>query len=109
MKRPRITSIAKITPAMVALLVAAMPPAAPQATESMTRRSGRRNHWASAEPNAEPICTMGPSRPAEPPLPMVRAAARILKTDTRARIRPPSCATASMTSGTPWPLVSGAK
>ena len=41
-KSPRMTSSAKNTPAMGALNVAAIPPAAPQATSSRSRRSGTR-------------------------------------------------------------------
>ncbi len=40
---------------------------------------------------------------------MHTAAASALNSVTRGRMRPPSCATDSITSGTPWPLVSGAK
>ncbi len=54
----------------------------------------------------DPIWTIGPSRPTEPPVPIVRAEATDLTTITRARIRPPFSATASITSGTPWPLAS---
>ena len=66
----RMISIAKNTPASGALKVAAMPPAAPQATSSRIRRSSSRSSWASVEPSAEPICTIGPSRPTDPPPPM---------------------------------------
>ena len=102
-------SIAKNTPASGALKVAAMPPAAPQATSSLMRRSSRRNSWASDEPSAEPICTIGPSRPTDPPPPMHSAEARALTTATCGRIRPPLRATATITSGTPWPRASRAK
>ena len=50
---------------------------------------------------AEPICTIGPSRPTEPPAPMHSAEARALTTATWGRIRPPLSATAIITSGTP--------
>lgn len=63
----RMISIAKNTPARGALNVAAMPPAAPQATSSFTLRSSRWNSCAREDPSAEPICTIGPSRPTEPP------------------------------------------
>jgi len=77
---------------MGALKVAAIPPAAPQATDNTTRRVGNRNNWPIVEPNALPICTMGPSRPVDPPEPMDSAAARILKKVVRGRILPPLCA-----------------
>ena len=53
------------------------------------------------EPRAEPIWTMGPSRPTEPPVPMEIAEARALTATTRRRITPPRRATAAITSGTP--------
>ena len=65
--------------------------------------------WPAAEPMAEPICTMGPSRPTEPPTAMDMAEARDLISTTRLRMRPPWMVTASITSGTPWPLASLAK
>jgi hypothetical protein len=99
--RRRMSSIAKNTPASGALKVAAMPPAAPQATSRRTRRSSSRNACASVEPRAEPICTIGPSRPTDPPPPMHNAEARAFTTATCGRMRPPLRATASMTSGTP--------
>lgn len=49
---------------------------------------------------------MGPSRPTDPPEPMVRAEASDLTTATLALIRPPRWETASITSGTPWPRAS---
>ncbi len=61
------------------------------------------------EPRAAPTCTIGPSRPAEPPLPIQTADAAIFATTTRGRIRPPRNAMACMTSGTPCPLASLAK
>ncbi len=56
-----------------------------------------------------PICTIGPSRPTEPPEPMEIAEARDLMTATLGRMRPPRRATACMTSGTPCPFASLAK
>ncbi len=74
-KSRRISSIAKNTPASGALNVAAIPPAAPQATSTRIRDSGTRTADPSVEPRAEPICTIGPSRPTEPPPPMHSAEA----------------------------------
>ena len=74
----RINSMAKKTPASGALKVAAMPPAAPQATSSRSRRSSSPSSWPSDEPSAEPICTIGPSRPTDPPPPMHSAEAKRL-------------------------------
>ena len=61
------------------------------------------------EASAEPICTIGPSRPTDPPTPMQIAEASALTIVTCGRIRPPFSATASITSGTPWPRASRAK
>ena len=102
------TSMAKTTPAMGALKVAAIPAAAPQATRFLMRSSERCSHWPIDEPSAEPTWTMGPSRPAEPPVPIQRAEATILARATRGRMRPPRRMRACITSGTPCPLASKA-
>ena len=60
------------------------------------------------EASDEPICTIGPSRPTDPPTPMQIAEAKALTTLTCGRIRPPLSATAIMTSGTPCPRASRA-
>ena len=86
---------------MGALKVAEIPPAAPHATRMRSRVSGTLASWPRLEPSAEPIWTIGPSRPTEPPEPMQRAEASALTTLTWGRIRPPRSATASITSGTP--------
>ena len=109
LKLPRMTSRAKITPAIGALNVAATPPAAPQATRLRTRSSDIFIIWPNAEPIVEPICTIGPSRPTEPPVPIDSEEAIDLTRATTGRILPPRRATASITSGTPWPLASRAK
>ena len=106
LKAARISSIAKMTPASGALNVAAMPPAAPQATSSFIRSSDSLVSRPRVEPSADPICTIGPSRPTEPPEPMVSAEASVLTTATLGLIRPPRWATASITSGTPCPRAS---
>ena len=54
-------------------------------------------------PAPDPICTIGPSRPTDPPPPMHSALARAFTTATCGRIRPPLRATATITSGTPCP------
>ena len=108
-KSRRISSIAKNTPASGALNVAAMPPAAPHATSTRIRSSATRTVRPSVEPSAEPICTIGPSRPTEPPPPMHSAEASDFTTATCGAIRPPRRATAYITSGTPWPRASRAK
>ena len=108
-KSPRMISTAKRAPATGALKVAAIPAAAPQPTSVRRRRSPTRSHWPIDEPMAEPIWTIGPSRPTDPPDAMHTPEATSLAMTTRGRIRPPRSATASMTSGTPCPLASEAK
>ena len=107
-KSSRMISRAKKTPEIGALKVAEMPPPAPHATSSRSRLDGIRIHCPRLDPMADPICTIGPSRPTEPPVPIVSADAIALTTATRGRIRPSFSATASITSGTPWPRASRA-
>ncbi len=65
------------------------------------RVSDMRTTWPKVEAKADPICTMGPSRPTDPPVPMHIAEATAFTTDTWGRMRPPFSVTASITSGTP--------
>ena len=75
----------KNTPVIGALKVAAIPPAAPQATMIRSRLSDIRTNWPIVEAAAEPIWTIGPSRPTEPPVPMQSAdATRLDDRDGRA-------------------------
>ena len=105
----RITSRANTAPASGAWNVAAMPAADPHEANRTTRETGIRSHEAMVEPSDAPTCTIGPSRPAAPPEPMVRAEARILTMATRPGMRPPLRRTASITSGIPCPFAEGAK
>ena len=104
----RISSIPKNTPVTGALNVAAIPPPAPHATRIRIRSSGIRTRWPRPEASADPICTIGPSRPTDPPVPMHNADATALTALTWGRIRPPWSATAIITSGTPCPRASRA-
>ena len=109
-KSARISSIAKKTPASGALKVAAMPPGGAARDEHAHPRLGDAcTTRPIVEPRAEPIWTIGPSRPTEPPPPMHRAEASALTPATCGLIRPPLRATAYITSGTPWPRASRAK
>ncbi|RME75536.1 MAG: hypothetical protein D6776_02970 [Planctomycetota bacterium] len=108
-KSPMITSTANSAPATGALKIAAMPAAAPQPTSVRSRRSPTRRNCPSTEPVPAPICTIGPSEPAEPPEPIVSVDAIAFTIGTRGRMRPPRVATAAMTSGTPCPFASEAK
>jgi hypothetical protein len=106
---PTTTSAAKSAPAIGALKVAETPAAAPQPTMVRICEAGTRRICPRVEPSAEPICTIGPSRPTEPPEPIDTAEARALIATTRLRITPPRSATAAITSGTPCPFASRAK
>ncbi|MCR4404715.1 MAG: hypothetical protein NUW06_05500 [Candidatus Acetothermia bacterium] len=97
----RISSTAKRTPAIGVLKVAATAAAAPQPTRTLRSWEPSRRSWPRAEPAAEPIWTIGPSLPEEPPLPMQIPEARALARTTLGRIRPPRAAIAAITSGTP--------
>ena len=62
-KSPTMISAAKMAPAIGALKVAEMPAAAPQATSVRIAVVSSFSHWPRVEPKAEPIWTIGPSRP----------------------------------------------
>ncbi len=81
-------SIAKSTPPIGVLNVAAMPAPAPAAISVMRCHTGTRSHRPRVEAKDEPIWTMGPSRPTDPPLPIDRAEASDLTTATTGRITP---------------------
>jgi hypothetical protein len=63
----KMISTPKNTPVMGALKVAAMALSAPQATRIRILLSGILIHWPMVEASAEPICTIAPSRPTDPP------------------------------------------
>ena len=88
-KEERITSSAKSIPAIGALKDAPMAAPAPAATSDLTSSSPSLKLLDTHEPTAAPICTIGPSRPAEPPDPIVTAVANIFSGMTRFLIRPP--------------------
>jgi hypothetical protein len=98
---PVMTSSAKMAPPIGALNTAARPPAAPQATNVRMWPGEMPSRCPVAEAVAAPICTMGPSCPADPPEPIVIAEAKIFTTATRPGMRPPRVAIAVITSGTP--------
>jgi hypothetical protein len=108
-KSPRMISTAKSAPAIGPLKVAAIPAAAPQPTRVRSWRGGAFNKRPSQDAAAAPIWTIGPSRPTEPPDPIVIADTSVFRPSTRRRIVPPCRATASMTSGTPGPRASRPK
>jgi hypothetical protein len=65
------------------------PAAIPIKTKNRLSRSGRWNKLAYIEPKPAAISAAGPSRPADPPEPIVMAEATIFTGATRARIFPP--------------------
>ena len=83
--------MAKKTPARGALNVARFPPRhrTRPAPADAARPAGLSR--PSVDPSADPIWTMGPSRPTDPPPPMHNAEARALTAATWAAIRPPRC------------------
>ena len=91
-KSPRMSSSAKNTAAIGALNVAEMPPAAPHATSRRIRAGGTRSRCPSVEPSAEPIWTIGPSRPTDPPVPIQIAEAIDFTIATLGEMRPPRAA-----------------
>ena len=83
--------------------------AAPQATRIRSRDSGTRVELAERRAERRADLHDRPLAATEPPEPMQSAEASDLTTATCGRIRPPRSATASITSGTPWPRASRAK
>ncbi len=79
----RITSKANSIPAMGALNDAPMPAPAPAATRERTSSSPTWNLREIHDPMAAPTWTIGPSLPADPPNPMVKAVVTILSGATR--------------------------
>lgn len=68
--------------------MAAMPAPIPAAMRIRRSATLSRKRLARSEPKPAPICAIGPSRPPEPPVPIVMALATILISGTRGRICP---------------------
>ena len=75
------------------------------------RRSvgGSLSNPPSNEPNPAPICAIGPSCPADPPVPIVMIDATALIIGTRPRIAPPPRWNARIIASVPCPSASGAR
>ena len=101
--------MAKTAPPRGALKVAAIPAPAPQATSVMIWRSEIRSTWPTVDPMPAPIWAIGPSRPADPPDPIVSAVVIALTRTTRGLMIPFSRATEKITSEIPCPLASRAR
>ena len=72
------TSSVNTSPAMGALKIPAMAPAAPQPMSSISVRLSMRKSFPRFDPMAEPVSTIGASAPTLPPKPMVMAEATTL-------------------------------
>src|ERR1700746_175109 len=82
---PRTISETNSAPEMGALYAAAIPAAPPQATISRNRGIGARASNPSFEPSIADSCTMGPSRPMDPPEAIDRSDERLFaRVDRRA-------------------------
>lgn len=103
------SSMAKTRPPSGVSKVAAMPAPAPAATRMRRSAAPIGSTCPSVEPKAEPICTIGPSRPTEAPEPIEMAEASDFTSAICGRMRPSLKWMESITSGTPCPLASGAK
>jgi len=79
----------KTIPAMGALKIEEMAPAAPHPTRATRWRSFREKNLAMLDPIAAPLITTGASGPVEPPLPMVRQLEISREKLDRRRISPP--------------------
>jgi len=65
------TSMTNNIPAMGALNIPAMAPAAPQPTSNIKLRCSRWKNLPRLDPMADPVSTIGASAPTDPPNPMV--------------------------------------
>ena len=72
-------------------------------------RAGSFSNPPRYDPKPAPICAIGPSRPADPPVPSVIADAIVLIIGMRPRISPRLLWKASIAASVPWPSASGAK
>ncbi len=105
----RSNSMATSIPAKGATKVAAIPAAAPEASRTRRWYGVSFTTWARIEPNAAPVCMIGPSAPNGPPVPMAKAVASGFKIPTRILTRLFPISTASMASGIPWPFRVGSQ
>ena len=93
---PRMISATKKEPAIGALYADAMPAAAPQATRSRSCGPVNCRQRPRMDATTAASCTIGPSRPIEPPEPMENSAAVLFTRLARTGIRPLPIAMASM-------------
>jgi len=81
--------------------IAPMPAPIPSATAVRPSSSDRFSRRVSSDEKPAEICAVGPSRPADPPEPIVSALATIFTSTARKRIVRGSPCTASMASSVP--------
>jgi hypothetical protein len=101
-------SAASTAPPSGAPKIAPMPEPMPTDTAIRPSSADRSSVRASSEPKPAEICAVGPSRPPDPPDPMVTAEAISLTTTALLRIVLGLRCTASMAASVPWPSASGA-
>ncbi|BBY24072.1 hypothetical protein MSTO_42770 [Mycobacterium stomatepiae] len=94
-------STANTMDASGALKVAAMPPAAPEASRIFRSSAVRCRNWDTTEPIAPPVMTIGPSAPNGPPVPMLMAAEMGFSTATLGSTRLLPIRITSIVSGMP--------
>ncbi len=100
----RRSSRPNIAPPRGALKTAAMPAAKPETVSRRILRSDRWNTCPRAEPMDEPICAIGPSLPALPPLPIMIDEEMAFMNATRFLILLFWVSIAIIISGMPWPF-----
>ena len=98
-------SIARITPAIGVLNVAAIPAPAPQASSTLRSAAVVDTNCPTSDPNAPPVWMIGPSAPKGPPVPIAMAAESGFRIATFASMRLREVSTASIASGMPCPLI----
>ena len=102
-------SAPRTAPPSGARKMAPIPAAIPEATAIRASRASRSSSRARYEPKPDPICAVGPSRPPEPPEPMVIADATSLTSGIRARTWRGAWWKAAIAASVPWPSASGAR
>src|ERR1039458_7248754 len=80
-KLPSTISAANTAPEMGALYAAAIPDAAPHPTNSRNRYGGHLATWPHLDDSVAASCTMPPSRPIDPPDPIVTSDDRNFRTE----------------------------
>jgi hypothetical protein len=95
-RAPKSSSITKVTAAIGALKAAAIPAAAPTGTSRRWLLGDSANARPIPLATVEQICTVGPSRPSEEPVPMATLASTNFAAASRSR-GAPSCRSAHRT------------